>query len=674
MTRRHSSNDRGMALLGMVIVLAGLMAIAAAIGTAIITDTRLRGAFGAGLTGLYAAESGLNKGMGEFRNIFLGFNVPHGSDFDAKTYTLGQRTVSYQLTERPGNPHVMTIPAGELFGGLNNLQYSYTVSSKAGVGSDTEASVGAEFLVGYIPIFQFVAFYAGDLEIIPGAEMHLHGRVHTNGELYLGANASLYIEDNPAGSINTVQVSAHGDLHRGRKDDGTCAGLVSVDMLADVVPPTPDLDPRLLPCNGSAARVVPGSEIATWNGSIVTGINNIAVPAPDTYAKGNGTFWQNADLRIVLRLNQNDQVPGGPVLPRTIEVQDANGNRDGARTASLQQFMVDAAYNANFSSFPTTMPIFYTDVPLVGGGCNCDNANPNACNNGNAACYNPAFASDARVYRSNNFDGDYRRGGFYNWREHKWMILLNINVHDLIDWNSRNGNPLFNSADTTDGGLVIFASVQGPDSLIAANNYGVRVFGSRDLPIPYVAADPTGLTFVSDQAIYVLGDYNRGNTGAGDLPKQPAALIGDSVNVLSNNYWQTNCVAACRNDAQSNGDLNSVSRQASNTTINTAFLGGIDTTTVGNYNGGLENYPRFHEDWSGFDMVYRGSFVSLGNSQHVTGPWCGTGGSLVSGCNIYNPPRRLWDYDVDFSNAAMLPPLTPRFVYVQQVVFTQDFT
>ena len=32
---------------------------------------------------------------------------------------------------------------------------------------DTEAGVGAEFLVGYIPLFQFVAFYKNDLEILP---------------------------------------------------------------------------------------------------------------------------------------------------------------------------------------------------------------------------------------------------------------------------------------------------------------------------------------------------------------------------------------------------------------------------------------------------------------------------------------------------------------------------
>ena len=45
----------------------------------------------------------------------------------------------------------------------------------------------------------------------------------------------------------------------------------------------------------------------------------------------------------------------------------------------------------------------------------------------------------------------------------------------------------------------------------------------------------------------------------------------------------------------------------------------------------------------------------------------------ASGCNSYNPPTRAWNFDPGFNNAANLPPLTPRFVYVQQVLFTEDF-
>ena len=78
-------------------------------------------------------------------------------------------------------------------------------------------------------------------------------------------------------------------------------------------------------------------------------------------------------------------------------------------------------------------------------------------------------------------DMDYRRGGFYNRREGKWIYMLNVNMRALIDWNEFNGGPLFAPNDSSDGGLVVFLSVQGSSSLSTANNYGVRIFDSSDL-------------------------------------------------------------------------------------------------------------------------------------------------------------------------------------------------
>ena len=204
----------------------------------------------------------------------------------------------------------------------------------------------------------------------------------------------------------------------------------------------------------------------------------------------------------------------------------------------------------------------------------------------------------------------------------------------------------------------------------------MRLFGSSILPFPAVAAggDPTGITIVSDQAAYVTGDFNSPNAIGGANGKQPAAVIADSINVLSNNYFQRIPASGVRtNDRQSIDLMDGGTRNATTTTIHTAFIGGVDDTIAGGgatgYNGGLENYPRFHENWSGQTLNYLGSFVSLGNPTHVNGPWLGVGDTY----NIYNPPVRNWNYDADFNDARNLPPLTPRFVYVQQVLFTEQF-
>ncbi len=729
---RGTLGNRGMALIGVVVLSALLMALAVALAIAVRSDTQLRGAFASGVTGFYAAESGLNKGMGEYRNIFLDYNVPNGSDFDSRTLTLGTRTVTYQMTQRFGKPPCetgcsaaggcmcqnVTIPSGELFAGLNATQYRYIVNSQAtNVRSDVEAGVGAEFLVGYIPLFQFVAFYKNDLEIAPGPPMNLEGRVHTNGNLYLNADSGpLNIRDNPAVGVYTVQVTSGGKIYRGRKRSSTeCTGNVWVDMLQDTSPLDGNLDPKELTCTSGNTREIPAAELALWKGAMFSGLGNSASPEPDIIkpplavspgGSGDpGVYWEKADLRIVMHLNRPGLLGAGPILPHSIEVIDAAGLTDVARTMALTNFMRDAAWNNANSTHRGTMPIFYTDVPFAAGS-GCAQGQP-ACANAAVTSYVPSIPApmpggapppNARVpvggagaYSEvmgaalGSFDRDYRRGGFYNWREAKWMLLLNLNVRDLILWNQQNGEPFFVTTDNSEGGLVIFATIDGPISSANNNNYGIRIFGSPDIPLPGgigVSADPTGVTIATDQAIYVLGDFNRGTAGGG-TPRQPASFIGDSVNVMSQNYWRSSIGAVCGGnccttqfcrDGQSVQPLSpAAERQASTTWVNAAFLGGVDTTPLnggaGAYNGGLENYPRFHEHWTGRDLNYQGSFVSLGTPEHVNGAWCGT----TDACNIYKPPNRNWNFDPGYNNAANLPPLTPRFVYVQQVLFTEDF-
>jgi hypothetical protein len=397
-------------------------------------------------------------------------------------------------------------------------------------------------------------------------------------------------------------------------------------------------------------------------------VRNIALPGPDIIDVGQQVFWQNADLRIVLNLN---------TAPPSFEIRDAGGNVDAARTAQLDAFMNDVGFNQGAggqgpSSVPGTYPIFYTAVPS------------DCTDNVDSTCYDPDFSSANRVYTTNMIGlddpivaaggaRDFRRGGFYDWREKSWMLLLNVNVQDLLRWNQQNGAPFFSPTDSSDDGLVLYLTVDGLSSN-GINNYGVRVFGSANLPIPGgigVVADPTGLTVASDQAIYVLGDYNRGPVNPGDLPRQPAAFVGDSFNVLSAAYWPLACPDPCSaNDAQSPLPLSDPLRNAATTSINAAILAGTDRTpdgAVGDYSGGLENHARLHEDWNDRSFNYRGSFVSLGEPRHVDGRWCG-GGS----CNTYVHPQRNWSFEAAFNDAANLPPLTPRFVYLRQAFFTED--
>ena len=207
------------------------------------------------------------------------------------------------------------------------------------------------------------------------------------------------------------------------------------------------------------------------------------------------------------------------------------------------------------------------------------------------------------------------------------------------------------------GGLLWYLTVLGPDADDASSGYGVRVRNGAELSATSGGAPEIhGLTVVSDQAAFIQGDYNL------NAQWRPAAFIADTVNILSN-AWD--------NDADS--ALGLEARVPTPTTVNAAFLAGTDTTGStdgedgqgGAYSGGLENYPRFHERWSGKVFTYRGSFVSLGEPRRANGPW------RIG--NVYTPPGRDWNYDVRFNQAQNLPPLSPRFVYLVQERFIRDF-
>ena len=58
------------------------------------------------------------------------------------------------------------------------------------------------------------------------------------------------------------------------------------------------------------------------------------------------------------------------------------------------------------------------------------------------------------------------------------------------------------------------------------------------------------------------------------------------------------------------------------------------------YSGGLNNFPRFLENWSGHTFNYTGSMIELFTSGIATGEW-DTGSTYV-------PPVRNWNFDSNF--------------------------
>lgn len=83
--------------------------------------------------------------------------------------------------------------------------------------------------------------------------------------------------------------------------------------------------------------------------------------------------------------------------------------------------------------------------------------------------------------------------------------------------------------------------------------------------------------------------------------------------------------------------------------------------------GGVHNFLRYIENWSGANLYYEGSMVSLYYSAYATG-------AFKSCTTVYNPPTRHYSFDTNFLTPSLLPPGTPQFKDVVDLGFQQSLT
>jgi hypothetical protein len=233
--------------------------------------------------------------------------------------------------------------------------------------------------------------------------------------------------------------------------------------------------------------------------------------------------------------------------------------------------------------------------------------------------------------------------------------------------------------------------VANRSNTLGMSQYGFAFSGGARLPGP--------LTVVSDQAMYVQGDYNNprsvpgvvsatdpldrnstaatanringaGGTNPPEKEKRPAAILGDSAIVLSNSCSDDNFKINCL--------LNlpfSTMNTASNTVMRAAVLAGTEATvSAAETSGGLNNFLSFRESWNGLTIKYRGSMVSKGIPTEFNGPFLpGCGGACGGTFTYFYPPARDFGFDTDFNSVEGLPPLTPNVNLLLQRVYKRDY-
>ena len=228
-------------------------------------------------------------------------------------------------------------------------------------------------------------------------------------------------------------------------------------------------------------------------------------------------------------------------------------------------------------------------------------------------------------------------------------IATAYSANKIVDSVNSSDGLTFYIRDMTAGSPVSGVNLPGTTGTVtSSNSRGVKLVNGATLP--YNPTNKTGFSVVSPNTIYIQGDYNTGTTSSlkppsntassytppTDTPspvvtgytRAPAAVAGDAVNILSNAWSDSNSTST---GPSGNGPT------ASNTTVNCAIVAGNVPTTTTSYSGGVENFARFLEDWSGKYFTVYGALALLYNSEQDTGAtW-----NLAR----YSPPNRRWYYD-----------------------------
>jgi len=232
-----------------------------------------------------------------------------------------------------------------------------------------------------------------------------------------------------------------------------------------------------------------------------------------------------------------------------------------------------------------------------------------------------------------------RPDAFLDGREDIGVDMLDVDVAALQNWIAANA-----PARRVD---ILYVTFINANAGVAARDFaGVRLINGSQLRYP--------LTVATDRPLYIQGNYNS-------VGWQPAALLSDAVTFLSAGWVDAAHAALPATPTNSTGEMWVFAAVAAGHSATPC-----DYTVAGcagnNYGGGLENFPRFLERWTGVQMHYRGSLVSLFQSQAANR-------HVWNWRHYYDPPSRDWQFDTRFRDPTQLPPGTPVSATVSQIAY-----
>jgi len=173
-----------------------------------------------------------------------------------------------------------------------------------------------------------------------------------------------------------------------------------------------------------------------------------------------------------------------------------------------------------------------------------------------------------------------------------------------------------------------------------------------------------GLSIVSENPVYIQGDWNASVAAGFGNPHVATSVIADAVTLLSNAWNDVNSFTSPYALGGRNRSANTFYRVAIIAGKGPSFpqpLGGWAAVDFGT-DGGAHNFLRMLEQ--GGTVNYVGAIATFFFNRQATGTYkcCAT---------VYGAPTRNFSFDIDFLDPTKLPPLTPVFHDLNTLGFSQ---
>jgi Tfp pilus assembly protein PilX len=558
------------------------MLAALAVGSLQVTSLNLESsrAQSKGKQAFYSAEVGLDLASDAIVNSFQNL-TPYTSTAqnggDANGFiTLNNYEgydVRYRIAQSEPRFLYQTLKGQDL---LTHYAYSYEIDGTAtSVAGKSKETLGDRIRILETPLVQWFIFYGGegaqgdaDLEIHSGSNWTGWGRVHTNGDLYIGSTQSAFhrFQNFDPNNGNPIQ-TPHAITVSGEVKNFTKSSNVEING------------------NSYSFSVNADAEVKTSNTNTLWQDEK---PINAHVTSSNEDAEETRFKDFLLALEPERSTPGPVIIERGGFYENRAINPEIAGVDGIHITGTGGLGAGNIQVL-VGWPALGTDVTaLIAAGQTSPGVN---------------YIGPLPIIQEQLDD-------FGDCREQNRVDTTDIDLFALTSWyqqylaNPANGGGVLNPTN----GFLIYASRSPSASFTNTGDplQAIRLRAIGGASVPQVLRNTT---FATDNPLYIQGDFNTVN-------KVGVALIADAINVLSNGWTNTKVCGG------------GTPYTYAETSVNAAFITGNSVTT-NTFNGGAINYPRFHEWWVNTAFNYRGAFINLWTSKQASGDWC-LGGDCYS--------------------------------------------